>query len=1087
MRESPVQNKSLTPSQWLSQFLSSRNLDSVTGGPLFTLHVSENEYFNLKSFLKYRKPSTVTFKDRDWCACFCLFGAEWYRREYKSGWAWLGIFEQLGYELDANHRSTVVIKGLTFWKRPINKHSSDRNDYLGSVYSEGGLPFGLLAEQGSRFQSLFKRLLSDYDKAKTFGQSPIPLIEQQLMRMPDAFKELSTIELLHDMVSNLYGLIDTYELEKQSNPTQFLDSTLPQWRVSFPIPFDNKTGDDFLSGLLNSAAEQRKEYRKKTERLKLIQWLVPGDELTFAASVTVSNKFTVALNKQDLAAPMVEVLIYEGHNQIADLGMARAEPVNDHVVLRMRKLSAQFRRSLNDAELKLVIMQAGSVRYIEEIPSSAIQHEEMPIILTTDSDKQLVYSMGSKSKKANSLTTVTSKKAQIDLGHATLLEDSEKLDYRLLNFSGELTVKYAFDEHSDIYEISTKEDSFHKELLNIAGEEIQFTTEKGYPVYKGLPKISCDLPQSQIYLGEHELGKVSYSAGFYGRQILRVKHGNKTLYRRKLAILPTDFDLNLQAGKNSNEGSVFITSEHKFIYKVTGDLSAKSVEINDGKRVNLLANKTPPPYFNIAVQANLLAEPIDLKIPFPSRGALLFDGNGKELPLHFSVDNLLGARINLYKEPHNVSTTFEIELKAPTSAYGKASYVFNYQVDKFVEEVNLFELREKIKELLATAQSSELDEVVRMLISAPGMKTKQYTIGWFALTGRREQNILTFDANSDIAFSSLKVELINLANPEEKPLPLVQRTSGGAHIGSFELPFLIDTPKLAVPAQKSSVQFRPVFIPPTKQASSSDKIRSLGKAAEMFHPVFNKFACDEVLNLMSMDIEHSGWRYFDSLLENNSHLPMLTFEAFKALARNPKCLAILPFATKLNVAHVLQVLQTEFNVVWELLPLSMWQAGKKLYKLNLEKLGLPKLLVTKYIEEKLEAICNYLSLPDLFTLSAHNKLMYPALVGIWRDELLRDNSGETVRWPQHFNNQLSNWVNTNYSELALFDVPNDFQHSVMYFPIAAAAVASTNKEWEEVLRCKEVNYFLLRQLIEFDRSWFDAVYQCALCFFISEQ
>ena len=286
---------------------------------------------------------------------------------------------------------------------------------------------------------------------------------------------------------------------------------------------------------------------------------MPGDELTFAASVTLSNKFTVALNKQDLAAPMGEVLIYEGHNQIADLGMARAEPVNDHVVLRMRKLSAQFRRSLNDAELKLVIMQAGSVRYIEEIPSSAIQHEEMPIILTTDSDKQLVYSMGSKSKKANSLTTVTSKKAQIDLGHATLLEDSEKLDYRLLNFSGELTVKYAFDEHSDIYEISTKEDSFHKELLNIAGEEIQFTTEKGYPVYKGLPKISCDLPQSQIYLGEHELGKVSYSAGFYGRQILRVKHGNKTLYRRKLAILPTDFDLNLQAGKNSNEGSVFIT------------------------------------------------------------------------------------------------------------------------------------------------------------------------------------------------------------------------------------------------------------------------------------------------------------------------------------------------------------------------------------------------------------------------------------------------------------------------------------------------------------------------------------------------
>lgn len=34
MRESSVQNNFLTPSQWLSQFLSSRNLDSVTENKL---------------------------------------------------------------------------------------------------------------------------------------------------------------------------------------------------------------------------------------------------------------------------------------------------------------------------------------------------------------------------------------------------------------------------------------------------------------------------------------------------------------------------------------------------------------------------------------------------------------------------------------------------------------------------------------------------------------------------------------------------------------------------------------------------------------------------------------------------------------------------------------------------------------------------------------------------------------------------------------------------------------------------------------------------------------------------------------------
>ncbi|WP_017446217.1 STY4851/ECs_5259 family protein [Gayadomonas joobiniege] len=1071
---------------FITEFLSKRNLRVPTAAALFTYHLSVGDYSRLKSLLQQQAPNNATFKNKYWCAAFCLFSAEWYRREYRSGWTWSGIFAALGYEIDANQRSTAVTKGLNFWLRPINKHSGNRNDYLGSVYAEGGLPFGLLAEQGSRFQSLFKRLLADYDKAKTFGQSPIPLIEQQLVRMPDAFKELSTVELLHDMVSNLYGLIDTYALEQQSNPTQFLDSTLPKWRVSFPIPFDDQTGDDFLSGLLKSAAEQRKEFRKNAERLKLEQWLVPSDELTFAASITVSSKFTASVSKHDLSAPMVEVLIYEGSRQIADLGMARAEPVNDHVVLHTRKLKAQFRRSLNDADLKLVIMQAGRVCYTEEIPASAIPHQEMPIILLADDDKQLVYGMGSKSKKAGSLAVITSKNAQIELEHATLHEDSQKTNYRLLTFSGVLTLKYVFDDHGDTYEISTKEESFNKELLTITGEEFEFTTDKGYPVFKGLPKVSCDLQQTQVFLGDDELGKVRYSAGLYGRQVLRVKRNNKTLYRRKLAILPANFSMQLQASNSANEGCVKIHSDTTFIYNVTGELTSNAINIAHGKRINLQADHIPPAYFNIAIQANLLAEPIELKLPFPSKGALLFDGNGKELPRHFSVDNLLGARINLFKEAHKACTTFEIELKAPTSAQGNAVYVFNYQVDKFVEEVNLFDLREKIKELLATAESSELDEVVRMLISAPGMRTKQYTIGWFALTGNREHNILTFDAHTDVDFSGLKVELINLANPEQKSQSLAQRTSDGACIGTFELPPVIDSPKLAVPSQSSNVQFRPVFIPPTEQSEAPDRIRSLGKAAEVFHPQFNKFVFDEVLSAMATDIGHSGWRYLDCLIEKYAHLPMLTFEAFKALARHPNCLAILPFATKLNTANVLQILQTEFNIVWELIPLSLWQHGQNLYESHMTQLGLPDVLVAKYTAEKLEAICSFVSLPDLFSLNASNKARYSGLVEFYRENLLRNNADEIVRWPQHYKTQLSEWIGKNYPELTLFNVPHDFQRSIMYFPMVAAAVASTSVTWEEVLGCSEVNYFLLRQLIEFDRNWFDAVYQCSLCFFIQE-
>jgi hypothetical protein len=57
MRESPVQNDFLTPSQWLSQFLSSRNLESVTGGPLFTYQM---RYGAVNHLHKYDMVNKIT-------------------------------------------------------------------------------------------------------------------------------------------------------------------------------------------------------------------------------------------------------------------------------------------------------------------------------------------------------------------------------------------------------------------------------------------------------------------------------------------------------------------------------------------------------------------------------------------------------------------------------------------------------------------------------------------------------------------------------------------------------------------------------------------------------------------------------------------------------------------------------------------------------------------------------------------------------------------------------------------------------------------------------------------------------------------
>lgn len=1068
---------------WISELLRRRGYETPTKEPLFTYQLTEEEYQSLKAILR-RTSSFTSFKNQIWCAEFCLFSSEWYRREYSSGWTWAGIDGELGMHIDANYRTDIVVRGMSYWGRPINRRESSRNDYLGTVCREGGLPFGLLASEGSRFQSLFKTLLNDFDRAKAFGQSPIPAIQAKLEKMPDAFQTESTVMLLNDMVANLYGLIDTYSLDKQSEPALYLDSMAPKWRATFPIPLDGETGNEFLSGLLKSATHQRKETKKRQERLTLNQWLSNAESLAFSAEIKLSSQFSVPLTKNDLSAPMVEVYILEGNQQIADFGLARAEFSDGGVILNMRKILVQFRRENLSLPLKLVVMQAGRVRHSEELPLSNLPLDEMPLVLDNSGENKVVIGSGSVSKKADALIALVPEEITIHGDEYKIIDDEHRDFYRLITFSGDLQVEY--ETAGDIYSLSTKADSFSKELVDITGKILEFDTDTGYPVYLGVPKIDCHYPETNIYLGDNELGKTDNIAELYGRQVLRVKSKGKTLYRRKIAILPESFELHLIPGKASNQGTIKLSCSQTFIYDVLNDIKTRTSALDGEKRIELYADGAPPLHITLQVQANLLAESINLKVPFPARGALLFDGEGKELHRALCVEELLGARALLFKVANKSRTDFDIELKAPTSAIGNASYTFRYKVEKPAEEVNLYEYRHKIKELLATAQKDPLDAEVRLIISSPSTTSKQYTIGWNSINVSKESNLLVFDEHEVEDFAEVKVELLNLADPEEHAELLSQRTSNGIPVGRFELPLQTKTPKLAVPTKDSKVKFRAVFIPPTEHAESDSKAKSLGKAAMLYHPVHNKDAFNVVLDDMALNIEHSGWRYLDTLFSKYEHLPMLTFEAWKALSKHPACLTLLPFASKQKIESIMHVLQTEFNVVWELTPLKYWQKAKQKYEMFTKSSGLPDELVSKFVNDKTKAITSFVNLPDLFELDPKKAQMYPFIIDAWKGELLINNADDSVKWPQHYSNALSAWANKNLSKFLTFQIPHEYQESICFVPLIAASVVAGKASWYEVLQTDVVNYFLLRQLMEFDRDWFNSVFQCALCAFVAE-
>ena len=240
---------------WLNNFLCKRDLKKPNGSPLYTYQVSDSEFNELKIYLQ----SAVQHDKENYIlpALFCLYCSEWYRRFYKGEWSWEPILKSLNIKLETNFRSYLVQNGLKYWNRQIIRYNNSHNSYLGSIFREGGLPYSLLIQEGSRFQELFRKILDLYYK------NPQLILEQNsllpfLNYFPEAFKEKTTLSLIIEMASNLISLVDKHDLAHLSDPIGYLEENLPDWRIKFPIPLTDKTADKFILGLFNSVVKEKK-------------------------------------------------------------------------------------------------------------------------------------------------------------------------------------------------------------------------------------------------------------------------------------------------------------------------------------------------------------------------------------------------------------------------------------------------------------------------------------------------------------------------------------------------------------------------------------------------------------------------------------------------------------------------------------------------------------------------------------------------------------------------------------------------------------------------------------------------------------
>ncbi|WP_172591334.1 STY4851/ECs_5259 family protein [Shewanella xiamenensis] len=1091
-----------SPRSWLHGFLSQRGLTAPKAQPLYEYQVTSAEYADLKDILsdsaRFCDPGRFS---AEWCAAFTLYCAEWFRREYNLEWSWQPIFQALGFELSPEQRADVVRVGLErYWGRSISRYQSDRFDYLGSVFKEGGLPSKQLSGDSNNYQQAFSAIFGRYQQAKELGLEAVNLlIRGRIIRLPENLQGEESVELISNMVEQLDGLVHQFSLEKQVRPAAYLDEHFPEWRRSFPLPLESEVGSAFLSQLLEGASEAVKRVACKRTRL-FCRHFVSFDNQSISTEVVLPLNCRFELSRLQLTSGRIELAVFEGDKQIASLGPAFVHFEAEHAIARMRIASTLVKRQQEQSELYLVAMQGGQQLADIRLADSALDLGEVPLTLMDDAGKWRVLAQASVTTSREEVFVLTPAHAQMTLVHGLWEHGFNSMrfgEFSLTRLKGRCEI---ITTDSERFVITTGAEDYGFGTVMIKGEQLNWKTTPAL-IFLGVPSVSSAEQASEIatnqyssYLGSHNISSL-HGSQLYGRHTFSVRTSeNVTLLKKRIGILPRDFSIELIAGVTPDKGVIKISTAFSCITRVLSDLvNVDSLKKHCGVTEILLSAKDmPPESVRLEVTASLGSEPIYIDVPFPSKGALTYDANGQALANQLSVDDLFGARLHLFAQ-QGCPTSFQVEaISQSTGCTVRPPYYrWQYKVMDKPVQISLYGLRDAILSLLST--SDALDVKVDLSISGPG-RTIRHRISRYSM-------ILEYDKGNNTVYpeplgilpsSSLKPALMNLANPEQKPILLSSRQSQGVNTEVYELPSYVKDggPWLVIPQESSNIKFRAKFIPGSAEGVNRDELKTLQKAARVYHPHFAPDAISKVLSQMAEDWTHSGWQYLKDTYRNFAYLPLSTFEVWRHLVKDPRALAVALFRFESDPQFIGQI-DDELPVLWAFIELKQWRHAVDLMATSLSEAGVPATLVQDVVSRQVDKLA--VSIPvfedTVATNLKHKSMSSPLPVPVmkhmmndWYQALLNQQS-EDVKWPDELGEEIRSCC------LALRQMPFEvsttrtFHNGVVYAPIFAAAIASGIVKGADTLLESDEALFHFRKLRDFDRDWFEPVYRCFINYF----
>jgi hypothetical protein len=833
--------------------------------------------------------------------------------------------------------------GLRGWRIELSASRGFR--YLGSIAVQGGLPIQALAAARGNIGRVLERVLKLSAASHVTEEEAVQWIESLSSYLPATYRQREIYYLLAQVITTVLLLKKQAALESPDTAIEQLDSRVPNWRNRFPLPIEDLPARALIEQLVKQATHRQ--------------------EVAVASPISVEGKLEQVSNGEWQFASLVCIPRYLSEGSFAQLfsmGSAPVLPRNCTLRFEMgqQRVATSARRLTGQAQYRFerrpivasgsdgaaehlvhLVTTDGATRSVT-VPGGEGLAPDMPWLFEVSEDVTARFvRQGSGSIRTRVALVAIPTEWTISLegdGTDDLLGGIPALNRTLVKLCG---IGRIMDPDGAMFRVRSEHVAELDQHFLWKGERAwDLTFVSPTIAFRGVPRLRQQLDdQTEHAVNGSVLWKIpgertTTPTGLAGPVDATWPARGEVKFRSRFVLLPDN--AHVAVGPSPSPSRASRDFQNWGLVGASTDDPEIDISVNPTggslmMQFTYTSAASPPEMLNLKLYWRGNTTPARVRLPFPVRGARVFDKDGKPLAHNAAValDGLFGVRfVAFLGVGDHASLRF-------TLFEGNAGLDYAFIDVQPAEgsrrvEVRIADHLDQIRRMLSSADALDASVLVELHCGDTEPAALRVTRFNCAL---EELNHEPGVALPDWCYASPDVEaiqprMLRLERPGDEPLLLERCTCPSSPKYAWHVPQveLEPGPWLIYPPPESPLLYRPILWTVHGPArDSTPRLQTdLATAMTIEDPNVRREVLDSTLLRLARNYDDEDWTLVEQFANQLGHLPLSTVDLWCAFARSPEAIAALAMRISALPADFLNRFAGEIPVIWESVPLRTW-------------------------------------------------------------------------------------------------------------------------------------------------------------------